>query len=1061
MTVELNDYTAYGLPVWHWEDTDALEASESLRDGIHVVGIVGGPSVHLLLKGQPLEGRAATVPVFFSAAVVARDQKKGPFFSGRAITNRMAIPWISLSDPTLDLDGGIDLGWYTGKSGTGTQPAITRILQNLAFRSGSELVLVGGSGGGFAALQYAGALGSSVSAFVWNPQTSILAYAPETVARYLAAVLDDTVADAFRAGQLDEVASALANGGIDTSLGDDPDRAPRRVFYLQNGTDWHLRSHAVPYIESNSLEHRGRGYYTNAHGHSLLISDFGVGHATPPDDIIVAVLEALLNPRSSTRSIYNSLSDSGVLPVPDFRSLPRDLRQQKDDLAEQLVLTVTTTHHETAAVVTTGALHPSEGAMRAVFSFSDSTGGRLNSTSTAPLSAKTLHEASHVTAQIIDGFGKYILTLDGKPADALDSHSPESERRATERKRVFIYGSCVSRDAFELTEKFEITSYVARSSVGSAFSEPITSMVGSDLSANTSAFQRRMVTADLDKTLGDDLRAHDFDVLLIDFIDERLAVAELDGGVVTLSPELSRCGITPDHARRVESGSEDHFSRFAQGWRRLTDLVDPRKIFVSRAFWAILEDPAEARRAREANAYLERLYDHVSETPGLVFIDYPAQLIRADPVHRWGPSPFHFVTEFYEHMIEGIATASEPDNLPSTSRSYSKEPLLVISETMFCDYEMDDTVLAKFAERFMVSLHSIANLHIPEGVAYFSVIYVSTDKARYFEQFSHFIDQLPENLQSRFVFVRYSHPLEGYGLNRGFHADVEKNPNKHAPRRDRLFSEALKSIEPRLGIQHTLTIRIALDDDDVWHSRHIHEVCRIARDAIAHSKSDVVGVGLQNCSVAYVTDTGVDVDTTRISRALTGNKFYVATQAGLARLTVCSPWSLPERFDLNTAERFERSGLPLLLTASNFPTWTYIRWGDNLSVAHKDAYYEGEVGRERYESVATFSASLLESGGEAATGTTEFHLQPRSLEVVARRSSEAVIAVETNAGDFDGEDLSLRLEVVEDQGVQQTVTTAPVTEIEIEGAPTSPVLIKGVMYSGGVPLSVGITRRKV
>lgn len=654
-TVELNDYEPYGLPVWHWDDIDAFEHAASLPDGIHVVGIAEGPPVHLLLKGQPLAGYARAVPVFFSAAVVARDQKKGPFFSGRGISNRMGLPWISLSDPTLDLDGGIDLGWYTGKGGSGTQHVISRILQELVDRSGSELVLIGGSGGGFAALRYAETLGSDASAFAWNPQTSILAYAPDTVARYLSAALDETVADDFRKGRLPEVALALDSGGIDASLGQDPNRAPRRVFYLQNATDWHLRSHAVPYITSNSLQHRGRGYYSNSQGHSLLISDFGEGHATPPDEIIVAILKGLLDPTASTRSIYNSLSDRGALPTPDYRSLPRDMRQQRGELAEQLVLTMTSAEQGSTAVVTTGALHPSEGSMRAMFSFSDSRAAQLGSSAVAPLSARSRQRAALVSANIIDGFGNHILTLSARADDSTDAINSGSHGAAAERQRVFIYGSCVSRDAFELTNKFQIASYVARSSVGSAFSQPVYSLQGSDLSANTSAFQQRMVSADIEKRLAKDLLEQEFDVLLIDFIDERLAIAEIDGGVITLSPELSRCGISLDSTHIVRSGSEEHFSHFTQGWRKLTDLVNPRKILVSRVFWAVLEDAGEARRAREANAYLRRLYDHVTDTPGIAFIDYPPELLQADPAHRWGPSPFHFVSEFYNRTIEGVA----------------------------------------------------------------------------------------------------------------------------------------------------------------------------------------------------------------------------------------------------------------------------------------------------------------------------------------------------------------------------------------------------------------------
>ena len=63
--------------------------------------------------------------------------------------------------------------------------------------------------------------------------------------------------------------------------------------------------------------------------------------------------------------------------------------------------------------------------------------------------------------------------------------------------RIAIIGSCVTRDAFrpEDSDEWEIAAYYARSSLASAMSE--IPFVGVDLDGIDSAFQRRIVQADL------------------------------------------------------------------------------------------------------------------------------------------------------------------------------------------------------------------------------------------------------------------------------------------------------------------------------------------------------------------------------------------------------------------------------------------------------------------------------------------------------------------------------------------------------------------------------------
>lgn len=82
--------------------------------------------------------------------------------------------------------------------------------------------------------------------------------------------------------------------------------------------------------------------------------------------------------------------------------------------------------------------------------------------------------------------------------------------------KVFILGSCVSRDPFELADKrdFEVVNYYARTSFASLGSEAYVDE--KILSGIDSKWQKRMVKADMDKSFFKAIKESKFDVLLID-----------------------------------------------------------------------------------------------------------------------------------------------------------------------------------------------------------------------------------------------------------------------------------------------------------------------------------------------------------------------------------------------------------------------------------------------------------------------------------------------------------------------------------------------------------------
>lgn len=93
---------------------------------------------------------------------------------------------------------------------------------------------------------------------------------------------------------------------------------------------------------------------------------------------------------------------------------------------------------------------------------------------------------------------------------------------------ISIFGSCVSRDIFNYIkgeDDIKLIKYYARSSIISVTSKTLNKSIHSiDLK---SKFQRKMVYNDINKLFWGELIDNEIDILLLDFIDERLDVIKI------------------------------------------------------------------------------------------------------------------------------------------------------------------------------------------------------------------------------------------------------------------------------------------------------------------------------------------------------------------------------------------------------------------------------------------------------------------------------------------------------------------------------------------------------
>ena len=316
---------------------------------------------------------------------------------------------------------------------------------------------------------------------------------------------------------------------------------------------------------------------------------------------------------------------------------------------------------------------------------------------------------------------------------------------------------------------------------------------------------------------------------------------------------------------------------------------------------------------------------------------------------------------------------------------------LMILETMFCDNERDESVLADYFRRFAHTLRSVLRQELPDGLELLVTVYMSSDKRRWIDRVWSIIDaaELPPNMVVGIW--EYSHPAGGYPP--AERVDRLKSPNKHAPNRDRLYQEAHLHVD--LSVYRSL-VRVALDDDDLWLPHHAGELLRIAREG--HRRfpaAEVLALGPVNCLIGYLTTDGIDVDVVSLKRTVTGNKFYTVESPTADDVATLSPWSVPEVLDEDMAQRFAQRGITLRYVKGMRPGFVYLRWGRNLSNHRKDFHVTTTFGSFVAGSVGTL-AMVDPHALPTVEPELEFGTFGRKLEIRVTRGADGALRYTTN-----------------------------------------------------------------
>lgn len=296
------DYSRWNTPVYKLRSISDILLLGEINNGIYSIG-AENCNIDILISGIKKDFLKEKSPclVFFGGALAGRtSDTKPPFFSGLGIASSTSTPLISISDPTLDFSSTLLLSWYAGNKGACALPVIlSAILDHLAELYGLSLILIGGSGGGFAALCQASLLTCETTVVVWNPQTDISEYNYKAVIDYLSTAFPENTAKDLLSEEEpkrhEAIKCALDRSGIYYSLINKEIPKKAKILYLQNIHDWHVLSHAKPFLinEKNKWLRLEKNSFFNSENITLHFGNWGAGHAGPPGEIIGSIVKKI------------------------------------------------------------------------------------------------------------------------------------------------------------------------------------------------------------------------------------------------------------------------------------------------------------------------------------------------------------------------------------------------------------------------------------------------------------------------------------------------------------------------------------------------------------------------------------------------------------------------------------------------------------------------------------------------------------------------------------------------------------------------------------------------
>jgi hypothetical protein len=233
-------------------------------------------------------------------------------------------------------------------------------------------------------------------------------------------------------------------------------------------------------------------------------------------------------------------------------------------------------------------------------------------------------------------------------------------------KQIDILGSCVTRDAFEFPMASDYTPapYFARSSLISIYSPSLE--IKKEGIILKSQFQQKTVFNDLNKVFRQHINNSTSHFLIIDFIDERFDILKYKDSYLTNSDEYKNSNLPTILNTTTLEKNQEYFKlwelaalRFVQDLK----IRQPKSVILHKAFWCKkyidkdgnIQSFPNQERIDLNNKRLERMYAFVERNlPGILKSIHLRGEYLSDINHRWGLSPFHYESKYYEDFIKEL-----------------------------------------------------------------------------------------------------------------------------------------------------------------------------------------------------------------------------------------------------------------------------------------------------------------------------------------------------------------------------------------------------------------------
>ena len=282
--------TRWGRSVLEWPSLDVFLATAEVQPGVHSVpiGEFAGKQVNYDFL---LAARLGKVLLCHFHGNAPREGSEFPIFTGLGVTSSIATSMFVPSDPVLALDASLSLAWHFGCEGIRLQAITVSIVKKLqAILQAPRVVAWGGSGGGFAAIRIARDVPNGI-ALVWNPQTDIEKYTPESVALYRSIAFPRIAAAGPIPSDGEQFPSLCTEAFRDGYQG--------RIVYLQESSDWHSGAHLDPFVASfcgkalsnMAASSKFSGFVTDQL--YLHLGHWVDGHLPPSKDVLAKLLRLI------------------------------------------------------------------------------------------------------------------------------------------------------------------------------------------------------------------------------------------------------------------------------------------------------------------------------------------------------------------------------------------------------------------------------------------------------------------------------------------------------------------------------------------------------------------------------------------------------------------------------------------------------------------------------------------------------------------------------------------------------------------------------------------------